>query len=123
MKSDQKVASPDAAAVKRENPQTPESTRVDPETLARWTDAVTDSLRRRASGAVVVTPELEQAYEELAVANEELRAQYEELLATRAIVEGEREMYRALFETAPVPYVITDTQGTITAANAAAAEV
>ena len=59
--------------------------------------------------------------EELRVTEEELRAQNEELAESRLHLDLERERYRGLFEHAPVPYVVTDSQGVITDANHAAA--
>jgi PAS domain S-box-containing protein len=65
--------------------------------------------------------ELSATLEELHVASEELHTQNEELLATRHVVEAERQRYADLFEFAPDAYVVTDQQGTIREANAAAA--
>lgn len=59
--------------------------------------------------------------EELRVTEEELRAQNEELADAHALVAAERERYRGLFEHAPVPYLVTDAEGTILDANGAAA--
>ena len=61
--------------------------------------------------------------EELQVAEEELRAQTEELAASRELLDAERARYRALFERAPVPYLVTDTTGNIGDANDAAARL
>src|SRR5689334_3424123 len=60
------------------------------------------------------------AFEELQVAEEELQVQTEELSTNRALLGAERRRYRALFEHAPVAYVITDDAGTVTDANRAA---
>jgi PAS domain S-box-containing protein len=75
-------------------------------------------LRRQSSGFL---EELMLAYEELKVAEEELHVQTEELTTSRALLDAERLRYRALFEHAPVPYVVTDEQGVIADANRAAA--
>jgi PAS domain S-box-containing protein len=65
--------------------------------------------------------ELVAALEELNVAEEELRAQHESLLDAHHSLERERERYRTLFELAPDPYIVTDENGVIEEANAAAA--
>jgi PAS domain S-box-containing protein len=65
--------------------------------------------------------ELVAALEELNVAEEELRAQHEALLEAHHALELERERYRVLFELAPDPYIVTDGDGVIEEANAAAA--
>jgi PAS domain S-box-containing protein len=51
------------------------------------------------------------------VAEEELRQQNEELMATRSLVEFERDRYQELFELAPDGYFVTDRDGTIQEAN------
>lgn len=63
------------------------------------------------------------ALEELGIAEEELREQYNALLATQHHFEHERERYHTLFHFAPEPYVVTDENGVIEEANAAAAEL
>ena len=67
--------------------------------------------------------ELLRAYEELRVAEEELRVQTEELIASRALLDAERLRYRALFESAPVAYFVTNEHGVIADANRAAASL
>ncbi|MFN2289611.1 MAG: PAS domain S-box protein [Anaerolineae bacterium] len=67
------------------------------------------------------TAELQQTHEELRVAEEELRQQNQELLTTRTALELERQHYHALFDLAPVGYLVTDPFGTIEEANQAAA--
>ena len=67
--------------------------------------------------------ELLLAYEELRVAEEELRVQTEELTASRALLDAERLRYRALFESAPVAYLVTNENGVIADANQAAASL
>lgn len=67
--------------------------------------------------------ELLLAYEELRVAEEELRVQTEELTASRALLDAERLRYRALFESAPVAYLVTNEIGIIADANQAAASL
>jgi PAS domain S-box-containing protein len=67
--------------------------------------------------------ELIAALEELNIAEEELRAQHEALLDAHRNLEIERERYRTLFEFAPDPYLVTDRDGLIEEANAAAAEL
>src|SRR4051812_20783900 len=61
--------------------------------------------------------QLAVALEELRVADEELRVQHDQLLAARRESELERMRYRALFDTAPVGYVVTRLDGVITHAN------
>ena len=61
------------------------------------------------------------ALEELKVSEEERHQQSEELVATRQIVEAERQRYQDLFELAPDGYLVTDSYGKIQEANRAAA--
>jgi len=77
-------------------------------------------LRREGSAFL---EELLVAHEELRVAEEELRVQTEELTASRALIDVERLRYRALFENAPVAYLITNEYGIIADANEAAASL
>ena len=67
--------------------------------------------------------ELSSALEELHVASEELRQQQEELAAAGQAVEAERQRYQDLFEFAPDGYFVTNPEGTIQAANRAAASL
>jgi PAS domain S-box-containing protein len=76
------------------------------------------SLRRSSFGALS-TADGETLAEELAVAEEELRTQHDELIGLHLATELEREEYRQLFESAPVPYVITDAAGGIQSLNKA----
>ena len=64
-----------------------------------------------------------EAMEELRVADEELRQQQEELVASRDILDAERQKYYELFDFAPDAYVVTDTLGIIREANAAASQL
>jgi PAS domain S-box-containing protein len=64
--------------------------------------------------------ELRNVLEALQVAQEQLVAQADELATARNAVAVERERYRSLFDAAPVSYLITDSQGVIEDANAAA---
>lgn len=59
----------------------------------------------------------------LRVDQEYLIAQREELEQTRAELRAEREKYAQLFDAAPDPYVVTDTDLRVVAANRAAAEL
>src|SRR5262245_14229708 len=82
-------------------------------------------VRRSAGGsAAEVFPEaleeLQSALEELSVSEEELRQQNEELVATRAVLEAERQRYHDLFEFAPDAYLITTPGGDVREANRAA---
>ena len=52
--------------------------------------------------------ELDGAIEELSVTGQELHEQTAELTSTRLALESERERYQALFEFAPVAYLVTD---------------
>lgn len=83
--------------------------------------------RRRALPFIeqssAVKTELDTLYEEIGVAEEELRAQHEDLLAAHSALAGERAIYLELFESAPVPYVITDRTGAICNANTAASHL
>jgi PAS domain S-box-containing protein len=65
--------------------------------------------------------ELDLAIEELSTTGEELRSQTDELAAIRTALEEERQRYQELFESAPVPYLVTDPMGRIGEANRAAA--
>jgi PAS domain-containing protein len=65
--------------------------------------------------------ELDGAIEELSVTGQELHEQTVELTATRMALESERERYQALFEFAPVAYLITDPVARILECNRAAA--
>jgi PAS domain S-box-containing protein len=71
--------------------------------------------------AVEALEDLSSALEELHVAAEELRQQNEELASARELVEAERQRYQDLFEFAPDGYLVTDPEGVIREANAAAA--
>ncbi|NLD72689.1 MAG: PAS domain S-box protein [Chloroflexi bacterium] len=59
--------------------------------------------------------------EELHVATEEMRQQQDALVESRDETETERRRYRELFYGAPEPYIVTDVDGRIRAANSAAA--
>ena len=59
--------------------------------------------------------------EELHVATEEMRQQQDALVESRDETETERRRYRKLFYGAPEPYIVTDVDGRIRAANSAAA--
>lgn len=63
------------------------------------------------------------ALEELSVAEEELRAKNDALAEAHRRLELERHRYRTLFDFAPDPYLVTDENGLIEEANAAAAEL
>ncbi|WP_199313775.1 PAS domain-containing protein [Leptolyngbya sp. FACHB-671] len=86
-------------------------------------DDVNSTLVPSASILPSALKELGIASEELQVAAEELNQQSEELVATRAIVEAERQRYQNLFEFAPDGYFVTDLQGMIHQANQAAAQL
>ncbi|MEH2168825.1 MAG: PAS domain S-box protein [Nostoc sp.] len=66
---------------------------------------------------------LQQAIAEISISLEELQQQNEELIATRHLVEEERQRYYDLFNFAPDGYLITDTTGIIQEANYAAAKL
>lgn len=61
--------------------------------------------------------------EETQVLAEELQQQNQELLATRHLVEAERQRYLDLFNFAPEGYLVTDAAGIIQEANHAAAQL
>ncbi len=84
--------------------------------------AIDEESPLRREGHVFLN-ELLIAYEELRVAEEELRVQTEELAASRALLDAERVRYRALFESAPVAYLVTNEHGIIADANQAAASL
>jgi PAS domain S-box-containing protein len=63
------------------------------------------------------------AIQELSIAEEELRAQNEAIVATHRDLEIQHQRYRALFEGAPDPYIITDENGIIQETNGALSEL
>src|SRR4030095_13004214 len=65
--------------------------------------------------------ELDGAIEELSVTGQELHEQTVGLTANRKALEYERERYQALFEFAPVAYLVTDPVARILEANRATA--
>jgi PAS domain S-box-containing protein len=67
--------------------------------------------------------ELESVIQELRLAEEQLRAQHEELLAAHAARDEAYRRYRALFDAGPDGLLVTDENGKILEANAAAAEL
>lgn len=79
--------------------------------------------RRREQPLPVLDQALDElltAHEELRVTEEELRIQNEELAASQLVVAAERARYEELFQHAPDAYLVTDTDGVIVEANAAA---
>jgi PAS domain S-box-containing protein len=76
-----------------------------------------DSLAEEAVEALYTT------LEELQVSEEELRIQAEELTASHELLEAERARYRELFQLAPDAYLVTDADGVVQEANAAAARL
>jgi two-component system, cell cycle sensor histidine kinase and response regulator CckA len=71
----------------------------------------------------VAMAEAASSLEELSVLVEELKEQNQELIATRYLVEAERQRYQDLFEFAPDSYLVTDVNGVIQEANLAAAQL
>ncbi|AFZ24077.1 PAS/PAC sensor hybrid histidine kinase [Cylindrospermum stagnale PCC 7417] len=67
--------------------------------------------------------EISISLEETQVLAEELQQQNQELLATRHLVEAERQRYLDLFNFAPEGYLVTDADGLIQEANYAAAQL
>jgi PAS domain S-box-containing protein len=105
---------------------------MNPEVFDQQVDALHQrllALQRQMSAALPsplmsreeVIEDLATALEELHVAQEELRQQNEELVATRQVVETERQRYQELFTFAPDGYLVTDAQGSIREANSVAA--
>jgi PAS domain S-box-containing protein len=104
--------------------------------LDQWARRVSDA-RERLTGSTPIVhgasplqregssllAELELAFEELQVAEEELQVQTEELSISRSLLETERARYQSLFESAPIPYLLTDAHGTIQDANRAASRL
>lgn len=85
-------------------------------------------LRQYAAATPVPQDLVEKALEDLYLVLEELRTSQEELyqqnqalIATRQVVELERQRYRALFDFAPNGYLVTDLTGTIYQVNRYAA--
>ncbi|MBW4559325.1 MAG: PAS domain S-box protein [Trichormus sp. ATA11-4-KO1] len=67
--------------------------------------------------------EISISLEELHVSAEELQQQNQELIATRYLVETERQRYQDIFNFAPDGYLVTDVVGIIQEANYAAAQL
>lgn len=65
--------------------------------------------------------DLSIALEELWVTGEEVQSKHEQLLLMRRDLADERQRYKALFDCAPDPYVVTDPSGMIQAVNYTAA--
>ena len=76
----------------------------------------------RREGKAFLT-ELAVLFEELQVAEEELHTQTEELSVSRSLLELERSRYQSLFDSAPIPYLLTDGSGGIRGANRAASRL
>lgn len=104
------------------------------ELLTKCTEALHKDLAdlyQTASILAWISPELQpQAFQELLssakmahLAMEELRQQNQELIQTQHLLEAEREHYQDLFELAPDGYLVTNTDGIIEKANAAAAKL
>jgi PAS domain S-box-containing protein len=100
-----------------------------PVPIAEWQDGVARSRERVArlgtagdaqGGGDDAMRELAVTFEELSVAEEELRAQNEQLEQAYNKLVEEREGYHALFQRAPIAYLVTDANGTIVKANLAA---
>ncbi|MBW4425385.1 MAG: PAS domain S-box protein [Nostoc desertorum CM1-VF14] len=104
------------------------------ELLTKRTEALHKDLAdlyQTASLLAWISPELQpQAFQEILssakmahLAMEELRQQNEELIQTQHLLETEREHYQDLFELAPDGYLVTNADGIIQKANAAAAKL
>jgi PAS domain S-box-containing protein len=99
--------------------------------VARWQDDVArararaSSLPQAANGAAgnAAFEELALSFEELSVADEELRAQNEALGRAQDLLAAEQARYEALFDQAPVAYLVTDPNGVVVEANRAACEL
>lgn len=88
-----------------------------------WSDRVRQARRIRDARPHTADDLLDAAFEELSVAEEELRVQEQQLVDVNAMLEAERRRYQTLFEQAPVPYLVTDSEGIIRDANRAAADL
>lgn len=109
-------------------------TKVNIELLTKRTEALHKdlaSLYQTANLLAWISPELQpQAFQELLssakmayLAMEELRQQNEELIQTQNLLQAEREHYQDLFELAPDGYLVTNADGIIQEANAAAVKL
>jgi len=117
----------------RSDRSTPPSSSDWPVPIAAWGEDVARSRERVARLArgeyrhdaadSELIHELGATFEELSVAEEELRVQNEQLERMHAEVERDRVRYHALFHRAPVAYVVTDADGVISDANAAASNM
>src|SRR4051812_41022635 len=74
-----------------------------------------------ASDPAVTLPEafagLRFAVQRLELAEEELRVQNEALVELHTTAQRDQRRYRELFSAAPIPYVVTDSNGVILEAN------
>jgi PAS domain S-box-containing protein len=82
-----------------------------------------DSARLGCPDVGAATRSAEETQTELLAALEELRAADEELRRQNEEIEREREKYYELFDFAPDAYIVTDANGTILEANAAASQL
>ncbi|MDJ0799258.1 MAG: PAS domain S-box protein [Calothrix sp. MO_167.B12] len=83
-----------------------------PETPQNYANLLTEAL-----------VQLSIALEELEVSAEELQEKNEELIATRQILQLERQRYQDLFDSAPDAYFVTNTEGVILDVNETTAEM
>lgn len=82
-------------------------------------DLTSPDIARRALEEALEVVNVQHA--ELVVAEEELHEQVDELARSLGTVQVERERYRELFDAAPDPYFVTDSNGVIREANQPAA--
>lgn len=67
--------------------------------------------------------EMQRSVDDLQVAQEKLQQQSVTLAATRLALDRERQRHRALFESTPEPFLVTDSRGVIREANRASAKL
>lgn len=92
------------------------------ENLRRWLRTYARAEQRGLAGPLSegVLSQLEQAIESLTASDEDLRFHLDTARLTAAHLEDERNRYRELLDLAPDAYLLTDLEGTILEANAAA---
>lgn len=85
-------------------------------------EAAESKLRQRSRSRTGFARDRDAAYE-LSVHQIELEQQNAELVRTRQELEATRDMYRDLYDSAPIGYVSVDREGTVVSANRTCAEM
>ncbi len=95
------------------------------ENLRRWLRSYAQAERKGMAAPLSepVLTQLEQTIEALSVSDDDLRLHLDALRRNAARLEQERARYRELLDLAPDAYLLTDLEGTVLDANAAAADL